>query len=115
MHNVLLQGAMTGMICGFVASFAMFFGGANLSKPEYLLGNLQIGLDRCPTDCDYSLSPNLTYISVEPPTVPTGPEELHGIDNFYALSVFYMAPVGLMVSLLLGVIVSLLSGECRMR
>lgn len=109
--DIFIQGALFGMICGCVAGMTMFIGSMSLRRPAYLSGFLDVSGNSCPVDCDFSPTANTTYISVPPPNGSSSVNELHGIDNFYAISVYYLAAVAFLFTLPFAVIASLVTGK----
>nr|XP_039271468.1 sodium-coupled monocarboxylate transporter 1-like [Styela clava] len=114
-------GAIFGFTSGIIATVTLFFGGRNLKKPNSLVGMLDVGLSNCPNDCGYMTFNNQSYVHGIAQTTEASyfyrdtsttsePEiEFTAMENFFAISYFYTASVGLAVCLVIGIITSLLS------
>ncbi|XP_039272339.2 sodium-coupled monocarboxylate transporter 1-like [Styela clava] len=122
-------GAICGFVSGIIVTMTLFFGGRSLKKTNSLIGMLDVGLSHCPGDCGYMTFNNVSYTfeamnpalttatsTYEAISAASEPEiDFTPMENFFALSYFYTASVGMVVSLFVGIIASLMSCGWRQR
>lgn len=119
------QGAGAGFVSGVAVSFATFIGRQGLGKPTYLTQKLPVSTSLCPVGCSYLDSINATsmmnrnemgFTTIQPDTIPYAEEyDLSFIESYLFLSYLFIPFIGLLISVCVGVIVSLLSGEWQIQ
>lgn len=100
-----------------------FLGSKSFKKPQYLSRKLPVSTLVCPAQCGYLDSMNVTaitsYDSLELSTATFGGYTSSAIDdremtllqNYFSISYFYVSVLGLIYTMLIGIGISLVTGE----
>lgn len=119
-------GAGIGFLCGIVGSFSAFLGSRFFTKPLYLTRKLPVHMSMCPDECGYLDFINATAIHnmtsadfitplPDETSLTTGETELSGWQNYCSVSYYYVSVLGFSYTVIVGIIVSLLSGGWKQR
>lgn len=105
------QGAALGMICGCSMGMTMFMGSMGLQRLDHLSGFLNVSATSCPINCDFDPSANTTFITIPHSTNSSSVGHFQGIENLYAVSVYYLAVATFLCTAAVAVITSLITGK----
>lgn len=121
-------GAMVGFLSGLMGTMVIFIGKRSFKKPDYLVGKLPVSTSLCPLECGYMDSANATlwenHMNISYSTSASEyssystvaeSDELDFFQSYCSLSFFYMSCIGLLYTVVVGIIVSLLSGGWKQR
>lgn len=119
------QGAGIGFVSGVAISLATYIGRRVVGKPAFLTRKLSVSTSLCPAGCSYLDSINATsmisrnemgFTTAQPESTPYAEEyDLSFIENYLSISYLLIPVLGLIISILVGVGVSLLTGEWRIQ
>ncbi|KAL5005290.1 hypothetical protein ScPMuIL_018746 [Solemya velum] len=105
------KGALTGGLTGCVFVFWIAMGkvtSPNIKKEPWLDS---ASTDQCPVaNVSGTLFYNMTVSNTDPTTTTEMPTSLEGVDRLYSVSYMWLATIGIIIVMVLGTIVSLITG-----
>ncbi|XP_041820248.1 sodium-coupled monocarboxylate transporter 1 [Chelmon rostratus] len=114
------KGALTGLVSGLVVSLWVGLGAQVYPPPPAMTRPLSLSTEGCNLTTTDTLNWTSTALPTEPSSITTAP--LHSIDgtslladNWYSLSYLYFSPIGTIVAISVGLLVSLLTGGWKLQ
>ncbi|XP_035536898.1 sodium-coupled monocarboxylate transporter 1-like [Morone saxatilis] len=114
------KGALSGLLSGLVVSLWVGIGAQIYPPPPEMTRPLSLTTEGCNFTTTDSLNWTSTALPTEPASITTAP--LHNIDgkplladNWYSLSYLYFSPIGTIVAISVGLLVSLFTGGWKLK
>ncbi|KAG8005724.1 Sodium-coupled monocarboxylate transporter 1 [Nibea albiflora] len=114
------KGALSGLVSGLVVSLWVGIGAQIYPPPPAMTRPLSLTTEGCNFTTTDSLNWTSTALSTQPTFTTTGP--VHGIDvkplladNWYSLSYLYFSPIGTIIAVSVGLLVSLFTGGWKLK
>ncbi|KAE8281549.1 Sodium-coupled monocarboxylate transporter 1 Electrogenic sodium monocarboxylate cotransporter [Larimichthys crocea] len=114
------KGALSGLVSGLVVSLWVGIGAQIYPPPPAMIRPLSLATEGCNFTTTESLNWTSTALSTQPTSITTGPVQSIDVkpllaDNWYSLSYLYFSPIGTIIAISVGLLVSLFTGGWKLK